>query len=70
MNSVRIQSSSGPQFPTFGLNTERMRENADQNNSAYGHFLRSENLSFSTIKWDKERCYAQVARGNISKISN
>ena len=32
---VRIRSYSGPHFPAFGLNT-------DQNNSEYGHFLRSE----------------------------
>ena len=49
---VRIRSYSGPHFPAFGLNSERygvsllysvqMRENADQNNSEYGHFLSSE----------------------------
>ena len=43
-------SYSGPYFPAFGLNTERygeispylvkMRENTDQNNSEYWHFLR------------------------------
>ena len=32
--SARIPSYSGPYFPAFGLNT-------DQNNSEYGHFLRS-----------------------------
>ena len=40
--SARIRSYTGPHFPTFGLNTER-RENADLNNSEYGHFLRSDN---------------------------
>ena len=34
-----------PYFPAFGLNTElysvRMRENTDQKNFEYGHFLRS-----------------------------
>ena len=34
VKSVRIQSYSGPHFPAFG-----MRENANQNNSEYGHFL-------------------------------
>ena len=34
VKSVRIRSYSGPYFPTFELNT-------DQNNSEYGHFLRS-----------------------------
>ena len=33
--SVRIRSYSGPHYSV------RMRENADQNNSEYGHFLRS-----------------------------
>ena len=46
--SVGIPSYSGLHFPAFGLNTERyevsvrMRENADQNNSEYEHFSRSE----------------------------
>ena len=48
--SILIQSYSGPHFPAFGLNTQRciylmfsvrMRQNADQNNSEYGHFSRS-----------------------------
>ena len=52
VNSVRIRSYSGPHFLAFGLNTERYfaslhiqskcKENADQNNSKYGHFSRSE----------------------------
>ena len=51
MKSVRIPSYSGPYFAASGLNTEkyrnisqnlvRIRENTDQNNSEYGHFLRS-----------------------------
>ena len=45
VKSVRILSYSGPHFVAFGLNRERysarMRENADQNNSEYGHFLGS-----------------------------
>ena len=47
---VRIRSYSGPHFPAFGLNISpysvRMRENADQNNSAYGHFSRTECFLF------------------------
>ena len=35
VKSGRIQSFSGPYFPAFGRNT-------DQNNSEYGHFLRSD----------------------------
>ena len=55
VKSVRSRSYSGPHFPAFGLMwTEyekircissysvRMRENADQNNSQYEHFTRSE----------------------------
>ena len=49
--SVSVGSFSGPLFPAFGLNTERysvslaqMRENADENNSEYGLFLRSVSL--------------------------
>ena len=34
MKSVGSRSYSGPHFPSFGLST-------DQNNSEYGHFLRS-----------------------------
>ena len=50
VKSVRIRSYSGPYFPAFELNTNiqskyeysvRMWENTDQNNSEYGHFLRS-----------------------------
>ena len=42
--NVLIRSYSGPYFPAFALNTERYsvsRENTDQNNSKYGHFLRA-----------------------------
>ena len=46
MKSVRIRSYSGPYFPAFGLN-------ADQNNSEYGHFLRSgESYLFVEINED------------------
>ena len=47
VKSVHIRSFSGPQFPAFGLNTERhspysvqMRKNMDQNNSEKGQFSR------------------------------
>ena len=54
MKSVRIQSYSGPDFSTFGMNTERygvrMGENTDQNNSEYGHFLRSDTLHTLYLK--------------------
>ena len=35
VKSVCIRSYSGPYLPVFGLNTE-------QNNSEYGHFLRTD----------------------------
>ena len=50
VKSVRIRSYSSPHFPAFGLNTEtysgslHIQFNAGkcgQNNSEYGHFLRS-----------------------------
>ena len=49
MKRVPTRSYSGPHFPALELNTERnglvgMRENADQNNSEYGHLLRSEKI--------------------------
>ena len=39
VKSVPIRSYSGPHFLVFGL-----RKNADQNNSEYGHFSRSDIL--------------------------
>ena len=52
MKSVRIQGFFGPDFPAFGLNTDRysvnislysarMRGNSDPKNSQYRHFSRS-----------------------------
>ena len=51
VKNVRIRSYSGPHFPAFALNkgvilrispnSVQMPENADQNNSEYGHILRS-----------------------------
>ena len=56
VKSVRIQSYSGLHFHVFGLNMEKcgkMRENADQNNSEYGHFLRSVVVAvFSLVHYD------------------
>ena len=47
VKNVRVGSYSGPHFSAFELNTDlvRMRENADQNNSKWGYFLRSESVS-------------------------
>ena len=56
VKSVRSRSCSGPHFSRisrhsdFKSECEKMRENSDQNNSKYGHFLRSEWCSsFSKI---------------------
>ena len=43
VKGVRIRSYSGLYFPTFRL--VRMQEKADQNNSKYGHFSRSDKFS-------------------------
>ena len=42
MKNVRIWSYFGPYFPAFRLNT-------DQNNSEYGHFLRSVNQKITRL---------------------
>ena len=50
MKNVCIQNYSGPHFPAFGHSRMvRIRENADKNNSCYGHFLRSEIDNFPVI---------------------
>ena len=50
VKSVRVRSYSGPHFPAFGLSISpyslRMCKNADQNNSEYGHFLRSDSVRY------------------------
>ena len=38
-----------PHFSAFGLNTGKCGKNADQNNSEYGHFLRS--CIDNSIQW-------------------
>ena len=63
IKSVRIRSYSGPHFPAFELNTERlrispysvrMRENADQTNSKYRHFSCSRYWIYNSVKYDQE----------------
>ena len=39
-------------FPAFGLNSVRMRENVDRNNSEYGHFSRSVSHVDPLPSWD------------------
>ena len=77
VKSVRIRSYSGLHFPAFGLNTERYSvslrsqsslfspnaENAEQNNTEYGHFL----CSVSTLSSEnllKKTCQARINRSN------
>ena len=58
LKGVCIQSYSGPHFPAFqhldwirrDMYSVRMWENADQNNSEYGHFSRSTNKNNLTLK--------------------
>ena len=57
VKSVRIGSFSGPYFPAFGLITERywvmrirMRDNMEQNNSEYGHFLHIVWMLYKNVK--------------------
>ena len=42
-----------PHFPTFGLNTVRMQENADQSNSKYGHLI-TQCLNICILNWIME----------------
>ena len=64
VKSVRFRSYSGQHFHTFGMTpySVRMRENANQNNSEYGHFSRSAAVPKSILfskkylnKWDNYR---------------
>ena len=66
MKSVRIGSNSGPHFPAFGLNT-------DQNNSEYGHFLRSDSfmalgilLFYLMIYNDKQSSIPELLEMDVS----
>ena len=68
VKSVRIRSYSGPHFPasdwyweirSISLYSVRTRENADQNNSKYGHFyaVRVGTSKHKNIDhWGKETC--------------
>ena len=62
VKSVHIRSFSGPHFSAFELNTERyypysirMRENTDQKNSEYRHFLRS--VYFNWFIYFPSQCF-------------
>ena len=55
LESVYIQSYSGPHFSTFRLNSisysAGMRKNEDQNNSEYKRFLRSASVVYFQTKY-------------------
>ena len=40
--SISLAQFTAKKFPVFGVVLVRLRENADQNNSEYGHFLHSD----------------------------
>ena len=40
--SISLAQFTTKKFPVFGVVLVRLRENADQNNSEYGHFLHSD----------------------------
>ena len=40
--SISLAQFTAKKFPVFGVVLVRLQENADQNNSEYGHFLHSE----------------------------
>ena len=78
MKSVRIRSYSVPHFSAFGLDTEirsissysvQMRENADQNNSEYRHFLcNSPGLSVVSIR--KQNHITQAVTYNVLALES
>ena len=80
VKNVRVLGYSGPQFPTFGLiqsispHSVQVRENRDQNNSEYRHFLRIVILmiflSFSIIFLRTfNSCFADLGQNlSMSKI--
>ena len=55
MKRVRIRSYSDPYFPAFGLNSVRMRENTDQNNSKYGMFDAVESDDFCNFEKENNK---------------
>ena len=48
----------------------RMRKNADQNNSEYGHFLRNvrEVLKLTLSKWENTNIHARKTRHSLKSI--
>ena len=55
MKTVHIRSYSGPY-------SVRMRQNTDQNNSEYGHFLRSSTDEFGDRAFKTETDYLEVTK--------
>ena len=83
MKSVRIRSYSDPCFPAFGLSiflcSVWMWENADQNNSEYGHFLCNaskqaavgkEPFTYEKDKEDQNKYYLSYLNCYLNLTSN
>ena len=80
VKSVRIWSYSGPYFPVFNISpySIRMRENADQYISEYGHFLRSDcgRVKKASINNNEERntlilyCLHEIIDSGKSAVVN
>ena len=60
VRNFRIRTEYG-EIPSISPYSVQMRENADQNNSEYGHFSRSVLLNFNTFNflWELNRLLYQ-----------
>ena len=72
VKSVRILSYAGQHFPAFGLNSVRIRENADQNNSEYEHLSCSVFYPFRPIymKFSKNYFQATIYKSWTKQINS
>ena len=72
VKSAHIRSYSGPHFSLIWTEQGKilrispysvgMWENADQNNSEYGHFLRSDGIQMLNVNYPKIFCFEQMLR--------
>ena len=69
---VRIRSYSGLHFRIWSISSYsvRIRKNADQNNSEYGHFSRSDNFFLSCHSCVTEACKVYGAASFMSNDFN
>ena len=66
VKSVRIRSYAGPYFPALlriSPCSVRMRENTSQNNSKYGHFLRSERFDLLCLDYAYKYVESVISHG-------